>query len=99
MKAEVEWEEEVGVPSLARQRLWLYELERQLGTSLHFGVREHEEARGLLIIGEADGPPLEHRAWYWGRVRLFLIVAHHCFSGRRRCVILAAPRWTDSGFI
>ncbi|KAF0303520.1 hypothetical protein FJT64_024510 [Amphibalanus amphitrite] len=38
---------------------------------------EQEEARGLLIIGDAAGPPPEHRSWYWGRVRLFLIVAHH----------------------
>ena len=84
VKAEVKWDEEVGVPSLACQRLWLDELKRQLGTSLHFGVREREEARGLLIIGEADGPPLEHRAWYWGRVRLFLIVAHHSWTAAVR---------------
>ncbi|KAF0297982.1 hypothetical protein FJT64_000480 [Amphibalanus amphitrite] len=38
---------------------------------------EQGEARGLLIIGDAAGPPPEHRSWYWGRVRLFLIVAHH----------------------
>ena len=84
VKTEADWEEELGVPSLARQHLWLDELRRQLTTSGQFGVREREEARGLLIIGESAGPPPEHRAWYWGRVRLFLVVAHHGWAAAVR---------------
>ena len=64
MKAEPE-EEEVGVPSASRRRLWLEELKTQLSLSPHFGIREREETRGLLVIGEAAGPPPEHRSWYW----------------------------------
>jgi len=41
---------------------------------------EKEEVRGLLIIGEGAGPPPEHQLWYWGRVRLFLIVAREGWS-------------------
>ena len=33
--------------------------------------------KGLLVIAECGGPPPHHQSWYWGRVRLFIIVAHH----------------------
>ena len=62
-------------PPLGQQRLWLEDLRQQLHVSAHFGVWEREEVRGLLVIGETSGPPPEHQAWYWGRVRLF-IIAH-----------------------
>ena len=65
------------LPSPARRRLWLEELRRQRETSANFGIREQEETRGLLIIGEGAGPPPEHLMWYWGRIRLFIIVARH----------------------
>lgn len=67
---------EVG-PGRAQQQLWLEELRLQQTASLRFGVREKEEVRALLIIGDGGGPPPAHHAWYWGRVRLMLIVAHH----------------------
>ncbi|KAF0295436.1 hypothetical protein FJT64_006992 [Amphibalanus amphitrite] len=64
-------------PSRAQRQLWLAELRRQLGVpAATFGTREQEEVRGLLIIGEGGGPPPDHSHWFWGRVRLFLIVAH-----------------------
>ena len=63
-------------PPLGQQRLWLEDLRQQLQTSAHFGVREREKVRGLLVIGETSGPLREHQAWYWGRVRLFIVVAH-----------------------
>ena len=43
--------------------------------SAHFGVREREEVRGLLVIGKTLGPPPEFQACHWGWVRLF-IIAH-----------------------
>ena len=61
-------------PPLGQQFLWLEDLLQQLHVPAHFGVREREEVRGL-VIGETSGPPLEHQAWYWGRVILF-IIAH-----------------------
>lgn len=64
-------------PSLAQRRVWLEELRSQQTTSTRFGPREKEEVRALLIIGDGGGPPTEHSAWYWGRIRLMLIVAHH----------------------
>ena len=54
-----------------QRRLWLQELRAQLTSSTRFGIREKEEVRGLLIIGESGGPPAEHHSWYWGRIRLF----------------------------
>ncbi|KAF0303910.1 hypothetical protein FJT64_024167 [Amphibalanus amphitrite] len=64
-------------PSRAQRQLWLAELRRQLDVpAATFGTREQEEVRGLLIIGEGGGPPPDHSHWFWGRVRLFLIVAH-----------------------
>ena len=64
-------------PSRAQQQLWLAELRRQLAVpAATFGTREREEVRGLLIIGEGGGLPPDHSHWFWGRVRLFLIVAH-----------------------
>ena len=72
------------VPPLGQQRLWLEDLRQQLQTSAHFGVREREEVRGLLVIGETSGPPREHQAWYWGRVRLFIIVAHQGWAAAVR---------------
>ena len=71
-------------PTLAQQQLWLEELRSQLDKSPHFGVREREEARGLLIIGESAGPPPEHQSWYWGRVRLYLIIAHQGWAAAVR---------------
>ena len=68
--------EETG-PSATQRELWMEELREQHTSSLRFGLREKEEVKALLIIGEGGGPPLAHRLWYWGRVRLFLIVAHH----------------------
>lgn len=64
-------------PSRAQRRLWLEELRTQQAVSARFGPREKEEVRGLLIIGGGGGPPEEHRTWFWARVRLMLIVAHH----------------------
>lgn len=64
-------------PCLTQQRLWLEELRAQHGSSVRFGTREKEEVRALLIIGDTGGPPGDHHAWYWSRVRLLLIVAHH----------------------
>ena len=64
-------------PSRAQQRVWLEELRSQQQSSPRFGPREREEVRALLIIGDGGGPPAEHSAWFWGRVRLMLIVAHH----------------------
>lgn len=64
-------------PTADQQRLWIRELRRQLDESPNFGTREREEVRGLLVIGEGTGAPQEHQAWFWGRVRLFIIVAHH----------------------
>ncbi|KAF0286749.1 hypothetical protein FJT64_001494 [Amphibalanus amphitrite] len=84
VKVEYDEEEEVGVPPPSRRRLWLEELRAQLNASPHLGVREREEARSLLIIGDTAGPPPEHRSWYWGRVRLFLIVAHHGWAAAVR---------------
>ena len=46
-----------------------------VGASSNFGTRE-EEVRGLLIIGEGACPPPVHQLWFWGRVRLFIIIAH-----------------------
>ncbi|KAF0292665.1 hypothetical protein FJT64_009363 [Amphibalanus amphitrite] len=86
VKVEYDEEEEVGVPPPSRRRLWLEELRAQLNASPHLGVREREEARSLLIIGDTAGPPPEHRSWYWGRVRLFLIVAHHGWAAATRVV-------------
>ena len=63
-------------PVPAQQQLWLADLREQLTASCNFGTREREEVRGLLIIGEGAGPPPVHQHWFWGRVRLFLIVAH-----------------------
>lgn len=71
-------------PTPAQQRLWIAELRRQMGASAHYGIREKEEARGLLIIGEGAGPPSEHQTWYWGRVRLFLIIAHQGWAAAVR---------------
>ena len=45
--------------------------------SANYGTREREEVRGLIIISECAGPPDDQRSWFWGRVRLYLIVAHH----------------------
>ena len=66
-----------GGPDAEQRRLWLQELRAQLTSSPRFGVREKEEVRGLLIIGESGGPPAEHHSWFWGRIRLFLIIAFH----------------------
>ena len=33
--------------------------------------------KGLLVITECGGPPPSHQSWFWGRVRLYIIVAHH----------------------
>lgn len=63
-------------PSPSRRRLWLQELREQLPLSRHYGIREREEVRGLLIIGEGAGPPPDLEVWYWNRVRLYLIIAH-----------------------
>ena len=63
-------------PTPLQQQLWLADLREQLGASSNFGTREKEEVRGLLIIGEGAGPPPAHQLWFWGRVRLFLIIAH-----------------------
>lgn len=68
---------DLGGPSRAQHRLWLEELRTQQLTSARLGPREKEEVRGLLIIGGGGGPPEEHRDWFWARVRLMLIVAHH----------------------
>lgn len=67
-------------PTMGQRRLWLDDLREQMTASANFGTREKEEVRGLLIIGEGAGPPPEHQLWYWGRVRLFLIVAHEGWS-------------------
>ena len=66
-------------PPLGQQRPWVEDLRQQLHLSAHFGVREREEVRGLLVIGETLGLPPEHQAWYWGwvRQRLFIIIAYH----------------------
>lgn len=69
-----------GLPSSRMQDLWIKELRDQLNVSPNYGTREKQEVRALLIIGEGAGPPEEQQAWYWGRVRLFLIVAHHGWS-------------------
>ena len=64
-------------PTAEQRRLWLRDLREQLPSSTHFGLREREEARGLLIIGEGAGPPMDDAAWFWGRVRFYIIIAHH----------------------
>ena len=53
-------------PSPIQRRLRIAELRRQLETSANFGVRETEEVRGLLIIGEGTCPPQDHVTWFWG---------------------------------
>ena len=73
-----------GIPPPTLREMWLEELRRQQVTSSFYGVREKEETRALLIIGEGAGPPPEHQAWYWGRVRLFLIVARHGWAAAVR---------------
>ena len=73
----VKVEEEQNVPSQSQRQLWLAELRQQMEGTSNYGTREKEEVKGLLITGEGDGPPADQQAWYWGRVRLFLIVAHH----------------------
>ena len=84
-----DWEEELGVPSLARQHLWLDELRGQLTTAGRFGVREREEARGLLINDESAG----RTGGASGSSSSWRITA-----GRRLCVTLAVPRWIGSAF-
>ena len=49
---------------------------RQMQEAGRYGAREKEEVRSLLIIGEDAGPLPDQEDWYWGQVRLFLIVAH-----------------------
>ena len=71
-------------PTPAQRKLWIAELRRQLETSVNYGIREKEEARGLLIIGEGAGPPPDQFGWYWGRVRLFLIIAHQGWAAALR---------------
>lgn len=65
------------LPSSDQQRLWLADLREQLQTASSFGTREREEVRGLLVITECGGPPADHQSWFWGRVRLYIVVAHH----------------------
>ena len=74
----------VDSPNPSQRRLWIAELRRQLETSTYFGIREKEEVRSLLIIGEGAGPPLDHVSWFWGRVRLFLVVAHEGWAAAVR---------------
>ena len=64
------------LPSATQQRQWMAHLRQQQGESRHYGTREKEEVRGLLIISESGGPPLDHVTWFWGRVRMYLIIAH-----------------------
>ena len=64
-------------PGRDQRQLWLEELRGQQHGSPRLGPREREEVRSLLIIGDVGGPPPEHHLWYWARVRLFIIVAHH----------------------
>lgn len=75
---------DASTPTAAQQRLWMAELRRQLETSSSFGTREKEEVRSLLIIGEGAGPPPDQHGWFWGRVRLFLIVAHEGWAAAVR---------------
>lgn len=71
-------------PSPGQRKLWISELRRQLEMSANFGVREKEEVRGLLLIGEGAGPPPDQVSWFWGRVRLFLVVAHEGWAAAVR---------------
>ena len=61
----------------AQQRVWIEGRRCQHVTSPRFGSREKEEVRALLIIADGGGLPSDHHSWFWGRVRLMLIVAHH----------------------
>ena len=56
---------------------WIGDLRRQVTASSHLGFREKEEIRALLIIADGGGPPPDHSAWYWCRVRFMIVVAHH----------------------
>ena len=40
--------------------------------SVSYSIREQEEVRGLLVISDTLGLPLEFQAWYWGLVRGYL---------------------------
>ena len=83
------------VDSSSEQRqLWMAELRRMLESG-RYGVREKEDVRSLLIIGEGAGPPPDQEDWYWGRVRLFLIVAQR---GWAAAVSDARATWTGSIF-
>ena len=74
-------------PSRMQRQLWTAELRSRMPD---MGVREREEVRSLLIIGEGAGPPPADHVWFWGRVRLMLIVAHHGWGAA-----LADSRVTD----